>query len=108
MRADYLFYLVSIVIINAFHIAVYLGILASIPHYIVLWYSFVQLVLCLVLMYRYHPFKEKFEYNQFDATLIFGTACILLSNILSVPFLLGFIDPLKKVILQKEFMKWMN
>ena len=68
MPADFLFYFVSIVIIYAFYIAVYLGVFVSVPEYIVVWYTFIQVFLCLVLMYRYHPFRDKFEYNEFDVT----------------------------------------
>ena len=97
MPIDFIFYFASIVIINAFYIAVHLGVFVAVPQYIVWWYTFVQVFLCCVLMYRYNPFRTKFEYSDFDARLIFGAACILLNNVLSVPVLLNYLDPLKKM-----------
>lgn len=108
MPADFLFYFVSIVIIYAFYIAVYLGVFVSVPEYIVVWYTFIQVFLCLVLMYRYHPFRDKFEYNQFDARLIFGAASILLSNVISIPVLLKFLDPLKTMMLKTKIMRFLE
>jgi len=108
MPADYLFYLVSIVIIYAFYIAVYLGVFVSVPEYIVMWYTFIQVFLCLVLMYRYNPFRDKFEYNEFDSRLIFGAASILLSNVVSIPLLLKFLDPLKTMVLKTKIMRFIT
>jgi len=108
MPADFLFYFVSIMIIYAFYIAVYLGVFVSVPEYIVVWYTFIQVFLCLVLMYRYHPFRDKFEYNQFDARLIFGAASILLSNVISIPVLLKFLDPLKTMMLKTKIMRFLE
>lgn len=108
MPVDFLFYFVSIVIIYAFYIAVYLGVFVSVPEYIVVYYTFIQVFLCVVLMYRYHPFRDKFEYNQFDARLIFGAASILLSNVISIPVLLKFLDPLKKLVLKTKIMQFIE
>lgn len=104
MPVDYLFYFISIVIINAFYIAVYLGVFVSVPEYIVVWYTFVQVFLCLILIYRYNPLRQKIDFNEFDSRLIFGAACILLNNIVSIPLLMSFLDPLKKLGLKKKIM----
>ena len=104
MPYDYLFYLVSIVIISTFHVAVYLGVFDSIPEYIVMWYTIVQVFLCLVLMYRYHPFRTKFEYGEFDARLIFGASSILLSNIVTIPVLMKMVNPIQSMLLKNKIM----
>ena len=106
MPVDYLFYVFSIVFINAFYIAVYLGVFVSVPEYVVVWYTGVQVFLCLVLMYRYNPFRTKYEYNEVDARLIFGTACILLNNVVSVPLLLRMLDPFKTMLLKTKMVNF--
>ena len=106
MPVDYFFYVFSIVFINAFYIAVYLGVFVSVPEYVVVWYTGVQVFLCLVLMYRYNPFRTKYEYNEFDARLIFGTACILLNNVVSVPVLLSMLDPFKTMLLKTKLVNF--
>lgn len=108
MPLDYLFYLISIMIVYAFYIAVYLGVFVAVPEYIVAWYTFIQVFLCLILMYRYNPFRQKFEYNEFDARLIFGAAAILLSNIVSIPVMLKFLDPLKSMVLKTKIIDYLE
>lgn len=106
MPVDYIFYIVSIFIINAFYIAVYLGIFVSVPEYIVIWYTFIQVFLCLILMYRYNPFREKSVFTENDGRLIFGACCILLNNVISIPFILKFIDPLKSIVLKTKVLNF--
>ena len=104
MPADYIFYFFSIVVIYAFYIAAYLGVFVTVPEYIVVWYTFIQIFLCLILMYRYNPFRTKFEYNDFDARLIFGAASILLSNVITIPVLVKFLDPFKTMVLKSKIL----
>ena len=84
--SDYLvyFYVLSIYIIHIIYIAVFLGIFVNIPHYIKDLNFIVQVLLCFMLMYRFNPFQKVKQINNFDLTIIFGSAFILFTNVILV------------------------
>ena len=64
---------------------VYLGILSAVPKYIHIWNVFIHTIVCLFLMYRYHPFRTQYKFEPFDAKLIFASALLLLFNTIPLP-----------------------
>jgi len=78
------FYFWSIIIIDAIYIAVFLGIFVNIPVYIRYLNFFIQLLLCIILLIRFHPFKEHTHLKQTDAMFIFGAATFLFTNVVLV------------------------
>ena len=78
------FYFWSIIIIDAIYIAVFLGIFVNVPVYIRYLNFFIQLLLCVVLIIRFHPYKEHNHLKQTDTMFIFGAATFLFTNVVLV------------------------
>jgi len=78
------FYFWSIILIDAIYIAVFLGIFVNVPVYIRYLNFFIQLLLCVVLMIRFHPYKEHNHLKQTDTMFIFGAATFLFTNVVLV------------------------
>jgi hypothetical protein len=74
----------SLLIIHLVYIAVFLGIFVTIPEYIRLLNIFIQVFLCLILMIRFHPFRENHKLQPGDSMFIFGAAFILFTNVVLV------------------------
>jgi hypothetical protein len=75
-------YLASIFIINMFYIALFFGVIISIPYYVQTLQLIVQLFLCIILLIRFHPFQDSFKMTRFDAQLIFGAVIIIFTNVI--------------------------
>jgi hypothetical protein len=78
--------------IHFFYGMVFFGFLNQIPRYVYFWNIFVQVSLCLFLMYNYNPFRTEYKISIYDAKMIFGAASILLINIISLPYLLSIVE----------------
>jgi len=78
------FYFWSILLIYFFYVAVFLGIFVNIPYYIKELHFIIQIVLCSILMIRFHPFREKYILKPYDISFIFGTATFLFINVILV------------------------
>jgi hypothetical protein len=50
------------------------------PAYVELIKSLTQIVLAIILIIRFNPMKEKHQLKDYDETIIFGTALILITN----------------------------
>jgi hypothetical protein len=87
MQVHYGFYFFSLIAIHVVYGLVFLGVFSKVPQYVYIWKIAVQVFLCIFLMYRYHPFKKEYKFNSIDAKLIFGSALLLLINIISLPVL---------------------
>lgn len=68
---------------------VFFGILSTVPHYVYIWNGFVQLGLCLFLMYRFHPFRKQYTMSIYDVKMIFGASTLLLLNTITLPVALS-------------------
>ena len=68
---------------------VFFGILSTVPHYVYIWNGFVQLGLCLFLMYRFHPFRKQYSMTIYDVKMIFGASTLLLLNTITLPVALS-------------------
>ena len=99
MKFHYQLYFISLVVIHFIYALVFLGVLSSVPKYVFGWHIAVQLCLCLFLMFRYHPFRDKYKFKPNDASLIFGAAGLLFVNIVvSVPILYSYIHLMESTI----------
>ena len=78
------FYIWSIFIVYFFYIAVFLGVFVNIPNYVKELHFIVQIGLCLILMIRFHPFRNKYVLKPYDISFIFGTAVFLFTNVILV------------------------
>lgn len=78
------FYFWSIVIINLIYIAVFLGIFVTVPIYIRHLNFIIQSLLCIVLIIRFHPFKENNQLRPNDTMFIFGAATFMFINVVLV------------------------
>lgn len=74
----------SVVLINLTYVAVFVGMVRTLPEFVKPLNLAVQTALCLVLLYRYHPFRASFRLRDADAQLIFGGASLLFTNIVLV------------------------
>ena len=77
------FYFLSIVFIHIIYVAVFLGIFVNVPFYIRYLNFIIQVLLCAVLMIRFHPFREH-ELKKYDSRIIFSCAIFLMTNLLFV------------------------
>ena len=50
------------------------------PAYVELIKSLTQIVIAVILIIRFNPMKEKHQLKEYDETIIFGTALILITN----------------------------
>ena len=92
MKLHYGIYFSSLFMIHFFYGMVFFGFLNQIPRYVYFWNIFVQVSLCLFLMYNYNPFRTEYKISIYDAKMIFGAASILLINIVSLPYLLSIVE----------------
>ena len=74
-------YIASILIINIFYIAVFFGVIISIPYYVQTLQLIVQIFLCVILLIRFHPFQDNYKMTRYDAQLIFGAVIVIFTNV---------------------------
>ena len=67
------------VALYAAYIVVFLGVVNFNPSYISDLKLLMQVVICVVLIYRFNPFR-KHELKKYDANIIFSSAIFLLVN----------------------------
>ena len=87
MKRDEVFigvYIVSLILIYIGYIAVFLGIFQTVPTLIKYMNIGIQVFLCLFLMIRFHPFRDKLIIKPVDNMFIFGSAYILFTNLVLV------------------------
>ena len=99
MKIHYQAYFGSLAAIYITYALVILGVFHAVPKYVLGWHLFVQLCLCIFLMFRYHPFRQKYAFKPNDARLIFGAAMLLFVNIVvSVPAFYAYIHFVESTI----------
>lgn len=70
----------SMFTIHISYIIVYFGIAAIDARYMNYLNIFIEVFVCLFLVARFHPFREH-KLHKYDATIIFGSAVLLLANL---------------------------
>lgn len=88
----------SMFMIHISYIIVYFGIAAIDAIYMNYLNIFIEVFVCLFLIARFHPFREH-NLRKYDATIIFGSAILLLTNLGANQFIFN-----KLVSLIKNFM----
>lgn len=78
-------YFGSLFIIYLFYALVFVGVLSTVPKYVYIWNTIVQIGICVFLMVRYHPFRKTYKLDIYDAKMIFGASTLLLLNFISIP-----------------------
>ena len=73
-------YLTTFFLIYLIYGLVFAHIIPSTPKLVYYLTEFIQLFVCLVLLIKFHPFREKYELKDFDGEIIFGSALIILTN----------------------------
>jgi hypothetical protein len=41
---------------------------------------YIRVYICLFLIWRFHPFKKKYEFNDLDRKIAFSAGCIILTT----------------------------
>lgn len=90
------FYFFSLIIIYILYFLTFLGIFSKLPGQVFLFHGTIQILLCILLLYRFHPFRRYYKFTKNDAKLIFSAALLLLINLISLP--LTFTNESKKEI----------
>ena len=106
IKLHYGIYFFSLITIHLIYGLVFLGVFSTVPKYVYTWNMLVQMLLCLFLMVRYHPFRNEYKFKPIDAKLIFGASLLLFVNIISLPLLYSHVysrlaEPIRKVLPQE-------
>jgi len=76
------FYFSLMFLYYSFLILLYFKILGDVEYkYLYNLNNFIQLFIAVFLLFRYHPFKTKYELSRSDINLIFASACFLIVNL---------------------------
>ena len=87
MKSEYFtipLYIGTLLVIHVMYLAVFLGIFTTVPKFVKYLNIGIQTFLCLFLMIRFHPFREKYALKSEDIMFIFGSAFILFTNLVLV------------------------
>lgn len=77
------YYFHMLVLLHVVYIFVFIGIIASNSIYLNGLNIFIQLFICIFLLFRFHPFR-KHKLREYDADIIFSSALFLLFNMILV------------------------
>ena len=77
-------YYFTFVLIHLVYIAVFIGLIVSVPEQIRILNFAIQMFVCLVLMYRFNPLVTRKALSSLDITFIFSRATIIFTNIVLV------------------------
>jgi hypothetical protein len=83
------YYIPTVIAIHVLYILALIGVLSFNSVYLRLFNGFVQLFICVFLMFRFHPFR-KHELKEYDSKIIFSSAAFLLFNLGVVEFITSF------------------
>ena len=79
-------YLFLLGIIHLSYFIAFFGIFVVNPEYIHALNVFVQIFVVVFLLLRFHPFRNHYAVKRGDQTIIFGSAFLLGTNLISVEF----------------------
>jgi len=92
------YYIYSIIAVDIIYVIVFIGIINLNGEYLTEFNIFIQLFVCLFLIFRFNPFRKP-EFRPHDAHVIFGSATFLLLN-------LGFVEFFKQKLIGNLTMPW--
>jgi hypothetical protein len=92
-------YIWSYAIVHFVYLLVFLGVFVTVPQQIKWLNTFIQIFICVILMYNFNPYRDVRKINSFDNMLIFGSAFILFTNVVLVqltqlPVIGNYIKPI--------------
>lgn len=73
------FYLSMVILLYIAYIVTFFGIFYINPQYIIHLSFAIRVFVCSFLIYKFHPFRQH-RLEQFDGTIIFATAVLLLTD----------------------------
>jgi len=82
-KAEYT-YLIMVFVLQLLYFVVFFGIITIDQNYIRFLNIFMQSFIILFLLYRFHPYRETFIIKRVDLTIVFGSALLLGTNLISV------------------------
>jgi hypothetical protein len=88
-------YLVTMGFVYIGYMVLFLGISYVSPNYIRLISNVTYIMIGLVLMYKFNPFREAVTIGEYDAKLIFISALFILFNLGVTEFALSFFKTVK-------------
>lgn len=85
------YYIYIIFGLHALYVLTFLGIVSFNAQYMNVFNIFVQTIVCLFLLVRFHPFR-KHVFHQNDSRIIFSSAMFLLFNLGFIEYFKAFIE----------------
>ena len=82
-------YIISVCVLYACYFILYFGIYAIDAGYIRYLSIFIHVLVCSFLLIRFNPFYVVHDYQQSDGIIIFGSAFLLLTNVIATEIGLG-------------------
>lgn len=79
-------FIITITIIHVLYFITFLGIFAIDDEYVHYLNVFIQAFVILFLIMRFHPYKSTFSITSSDKTIVFGSAMLLATNLITVEF----------------------
>lgn len=77
------------------YILIFLGVSYLMPQYIRTLSNIANLLICLILIYKFNPLREKYALTEFDSNLIFFTAFFIIMSTGLTEFTLSFFNSMR-------------
>lgn len=82
------------------YILIFLGVSYLMPQYIRTLSTVAQILICLILIYKFNPLREKYVLTEFDNNLIFFTAFFIIMSTGLTEFTLSFFNSMRSLFNQ--------
>jgi hypothetical protein len=79
-------YITTVALIHMLYFITFLGIITVDVKYIHMLNVFIQTFVVLFLSIRFNPFRKDYAFTSADKTIVFGSAVLLGTNLLTVEF----------------------
>lgn len=77
------------------YLLIFLGVSYLVPQYIRTLSNVAVLIICIVLIYKFNPLREKYVLTEFDNNLIFFTAFFIIMSTGLTEFTLSFFNNMR-------------
>lgn len=91
-KPTYMFLITGFYIV---YVMFFLGITYIAPQYIRFISNFIHIILAIILLLKFNPFRSNTTFTSSDNSLIFGAAIFILINIGVTEFAMSFFDGVK-------------
>ena len=81
-------YIGMMVVLYILYIGIYFGLTFASTEYIAILSKMIRLFICVFLIIRFNPFKSQHALREFDETIIFASAILLLTDLGITQFVL--------------------